>query len=141
MANLTAKTGENPRPADATSALMLINAQIRPDVPDAIVDANIALLRVLSGALSKSMSETQFNALLACAAHRADLDCPGWRPRLRSDGGDLEYGKLCRCLLACDAQRATALINRLWDGLIDQLSVLIGSHLTLLVLRRALREP
>jgi hypothetical protein len=138
MANFSESSRENPGTADGNTPRNLV-AQIRVAVPDSIVASNVEMLRVLSCCLSQTICETEINSLFACAAHRAAIDCPGWRPRLRTDGGDLEYDRLCRCLANYDVERASSLMNALWDALIDQLTRLIGEYLTLLQFRRALR--
>lgn len=136
MTTLLTNPGKN-TPLSRNTAPRMLVAQILVNVPELMLDSSINLLLILSRVLTVTMSETEFNSLLSHAAHRADIDCPEWRPKLRSEGGELEFGKLRNCLAGHEEDDVVATLDRLWDALVEQLILLIGEHLTLLQLRRA----
>ena len=88
----------------------------------------------------KSMTETEFNSLLAAAAHRKSIDCPGWRPKSHANGGEQEFGRLHRCLSDRNLVNPAPIIHGLLNALADQMAALIGEHLTFLEFRRALES-
>ena len=114
-------------------------AQVLAVRPDAIVDAGVHLLRAMACTTIKSMTETEFNSLLAHAAHRERINCPGWRPKSYASGGEQEYGKLHRCLSEDNQVRAAPPVQGLLNALADQMAALIGEYLTFLEFRRASR--
>lgn len=112
-------------------------AQVLAVRPDAIVDAGVELLRTMASTTIKSMTETEFNSLLAHAAHREGINCPGWRPKSFANGGEQEYGKLHRCLSEHSQARAAPTVHGLLNALADQMAALIGEYLAFLEFRRA----
>lgn len=132
-------TRPNPDPVtySLNNARVLI-AQVLESHPHAIVDAGINFLHAMAHTSLKSMTETEFNSLLAYAAHRNRIDCPGWRPKSHAKGGEQKYGKLYRCLSDYNLARADEVIHGLLKAVAEQMALLIGEHLTLLEFQRAL---
>ena len=136
MANLLTESDPNPVAYADGNARVLI-AQVLQSQPDAIY-AGINLLRAMAHTSLQSMTEMEFNSLLARAAHREKIDCPGWRPRSHALGGEQEYGRLHRCLSDCNVARRESVIHGLLNAFAEQMALLIGGYLTFLEFRRAL---
>jgi len=134
MANLARPDPDLATYADGNARDLI--AQVLTVRPDAIVDAGVELLRAMACTTVKSMTETEFNSLLAHAAHRESIDSPGWRPKSYARGGEQEYGKLHRCLSDHNQVHAAPTVHGLLNALADQMA-LIGEHLTFLEFRRA----
>lgn len=124
-------------PNEAASRVLI--AQVLEVDPDAILNANIALLRVISRDFSRVMSEDELYSLFACASHRARIVCPGWYTTMGPLDGERDFGTLRRCLAEFDVAQVAAMTNRFWDAFVDALASLIGEHSTSLQFRRALQ--
>lgn len=139
MANFLAGSDSDSVTYADDNARVLV-ANLLAGQPDAIVDAGVALLRSMARTSLNSMTETEFNSLLACAANRERIDCPGWRPKSHSNGGEKEYSKLHRCLSDHNKAHVVPAIHGLLNAVADQMAALIGERLTFLEFRRALKS-
>ena len=137
MANFLTESDPNPVTYAVSNARVLI-AQVLESKPNAIVDAGINLLRAMARTSRTSMTETEFYSLLAHAAHREKVDCPGWHPMSHENGGEQEFALLHRCLSDYTVAHGNAVIHGLLNVLAGKMALLIGEHLTFLEFRRAL---
>lgn len=135
---LTGADAESVTYADGNARVLV--AHLLAGQPDATIDAGVALLRSMARTSFNSMTETEFNSLLACAAHRERIVCPSWRPNSHGNRGDQEYAKLHRCLSDHDQVNAAPAIHGLLNAVADQMAALIGERLTFLEFRRALES-
>jgi len=106
--------------------------------PDTLVDSSIALLQVLSNALIGVIGEEGFESLLFRSAHQAAQEFPWLRFDPRARPADPEFELLRQCLAGQDPAAAGAASMLLFKTFIDSLMMLIGEHLTMLILDSAL---
>ncbi|MDQ2987868.1 MAG: hypothetical protein M3R60_02065 [Pseudomonadota bacterium] len=122
---------------DDDSSRAIIGQALSRD-PDAIVNTSIELLELLANALVAIIGEQGFETLLFRSVHRVNLSHP-WMmfdPRSRPD--DPEFNLMRRCFDGQDLAEATAASSLLFNTFIDILTLLIGDHLTMLILHAAL---
>lgn len=122
---------------DAHSPRVIIGTALRRD-PDAIVNASIDLLERLANTLIGIIGEPGFETLLFRSVHRANLDFPWLMFDPRSAPADPEFNALRRCFEEEDLAEVTAASTLLFNTFIDILTLLIGAHLTVLILHEAL---
>jgi hypothetical protein len=108
--------------------------------PEAIVDTSIDLLERLANELIGMIGEHGFDTLLYRSVHRVNLDFPWLQFDPRARPADPEFLLLRSCLDGQDHAQASAASVLLFNTLIDILSLLIGEHLTMLILRAALER-
>jgi hypothetical protein len=106
--------------------------------PDAIVNTSIELLELLANALIGIIGEHGFETLLFRSVHRVNLAFPWLMFDPRSRPADPEFNLLRRCFEGQDLTQSSAASTLLFNTFIDILSVLIGEHLTMLILHAAL---
>ena len=106
--------------------------------PDAVVNTSIELLELMANALIGMIGEQGFETLLFRSAHRVNLDFPWLTFDPRARPADPEFNLLRRCFDGRDLAESTAAITLLFNTFIDILSLLIGEHLTMLILHAAL---
>jgi hypothetical protein len=106
--------------------------------PDAIVDTSIGLLELLANALIGIIGEQGFETLLFRSIHRVNLEFPWMIFDPRSRPADPEFNLLRRCFEEQDVAEAGAASILLFNTFIEILSLLIGEHLTMLILHAAL---
>jgi hypothetical protein len=106
--------------------------------PDAIVNTSIELLELLANALIGIIGEQGFETLLFRSVHRVNLDHPWMMFDPRSRPADPEFNLLRRCFDGQDLAESTAASILLFNTFIDILTLLIGEHLTMLILHAAL---
>ena len=106
--------------------------------PDAIVNTSIALLELLANGLIGIIGEQGFETLLYRAVHRVNLDYPWMMFDPRARPADPEFNQLRRCFDGQDLAQAYAASILLFNTFMDILTLLIGEHLTMLILRAAL---
>lgn len=106
--------------------------------PDAIVNTSIELLELLANALIGIIGEQGFESLLFRSVHRVNLDFPWMMFDPRSRPADPEFNLLRRCFEEQDPAQAAAASKLLFNTFIDILTLLIGEHLTMLILHAAL---
>jgi hypothetical protein len=122
---------------DDDSPRAIIGRALASD-PDAIVNTSIELLELMANGLIGIIGEQGFETLLFRSAHRVNLDFPWliYDPRARP--ADPEFNLFRRCFDGQDVAASTAAITLLFNTFIDILSLLIGEHLTMLILHAAL---
>lgn len=106
--------------------------------PDAIVNTSIELLERLANALIGIIGEHGFETLLFRSVHRVNLQFPWLMFDPRSRPADPEFHLLRRCLEDQDLAQAAAASVLLFNTFLDILTLLIGEHLTMLILHAAL---
>jgi hypothetical protein len=106
--------------------------------PDAIVNTSIDLLERLASGLIGIIGEQGFEALLFRSVHRVNLDFSWVMFDPRTRPADPEFNVLRRCLEKQDLVQAGAACALLFNTLMDILTLLIGEHLTMLILHAAL---
>lgn len=106
--------------------------------PDAIVDTSIELLALLADTLRGIIGDEGFDTLLLRSVHRVTLDYPWLQldPNTRSPAPAFEL--LRRCFDGQEIVEAGLASNLLFNTFIDILGLLIGEHLTTLILKSAL---
>lgn len=106
--------------------------------PDAIVNTSIELLELLANALIGIIGEQGFETLLFRSAHRVNLEFPWMMFDPRARPADPEFNLLRRCFEGQDLAGAAAASVLLFNTFIDILTLLIGEHLTMVILHAAL---
>jgi hypothetical protein len=122
---------------DAHSPRGIIGAALARD-PDEIVNASIDMLERLANTLIGIVGEPGCETLLFRSVHRVNLDFPWLMFDPRSAPADPEFHVLRRCFEREDRAQVRAASTLLFNTLIDLLTLLIGAHLTMLVLQEAL---
>lgn len=106
--------------------------------PDAIVNTSIQLLELLANSLIGIIGEQGFETLLFRSVHRVNLEFPWMMFDPRAQPADPEFNLLRRCFEGQDPVQAKAASTLLFNSFIDILALLIGEHLTMLILHAAL---
>ena len=106
--------------------------------PEAIVNTSMELLGLLANALIGIIGEQGFETLLFRSVHRVNLDYPWLMFDPRSRPADPEFHLLRACFDDQDLGQARAASTLLFNTFIDILTLLIGEHLTMLILHAAL---
>jgi hypothetical protein len=106
--------------------------------PVAIVDTSIDLLELLANALVPIIGEQGFETLLFRSAHRVNLAHPWMMFDPRSRPADPEFNLMRRCFDGQNLVESTAASTLLFNTFIEILTLLIGDHLTMLILLAAL---
>jgi hypothetical protein len=106
--------------------------------PNAIVNTSIELLELMANGLIGIIGEQGFETLLFRSAHRVNLAFPWLMFDPRARPADPEFNLLRSCFDGRDLAESTAAITLLFNTFIDILSLLIGEHLTMLILHAAL---
>jgi hypothetical protein len=121
---------------DDDSPRELIGRALARD-PDAIVNTSISLLELLANELIGIIGEQGFETLLYRAVHRVHLDYAWMMFDPRARPADPEFNLLRRCFERQDPAQAAAASTLLFNTFTDILTLLIGEHLTMLILRAA----
>lgn len=106
--------------------------------PHEIVNTSIELLELMANGLIGIIGEQGFETLLFRSAHSVNLQFPWLMFDPRARPADPEFNLLRRCFDGQDLAESTAAITLLFNTFIDILSLLIGEHLTMLILHAAL---
>lgn len=106
--------------------------------PNAIVNSSIELLELCSHALRGVIGDEGFETLLFRSVHRVTLDFPWLELDPRAWPPEPGFALLRRCFEGQDIAQASLASNLLFNTLIDILTLLIGDHLTTLILQSAL---
>ncbi|MDB5958985.1 MAG: hypothetical protein JWP59_279 [Massilia sp.] len=115
-----------------------IIARLLASDPDAAVDTSIAILEQLASSLVGMIGEHGFETLLYRSAHRVNLDFPWLLYDPRTRPADPELNQLRDCFDGQDKAPAYAASELLLTTLLDILAVLIGEHMTKLIVQPAL---
>ncbi len=105
---------------------------------DGAVNTSIEILEMLASSLVGIIGEQGFETLLHRSAHRVNLDFPWMLYDARSAPADPEFHLLRECFDGQTAAQAHAASELLLTTLIDILAVLIGEHMTMLIVQPAL---
>lgn len=130
MTDAAASSGSRgPQLAQGGAGIRLLMEKVVFRNPDAVVESSVGLVRHVATSFGKIIDETEFAALLACAASRANVDlstlqhdrrsghaCPGSVERQREVG-------------AHDKEKIALETLRLLDTVVALLTSLIGEHL------------
>jgi hypothetical protein len=106
--------------------------------PETSVDVSIELLQVLANALSNVIGEDGFESLLFRAARRVGNDYPWLQFDPRARPADPEFELLRLCFVGKDQLEIRAASILLFTTFVDILALLVGAHMTKLILKSAL---
>lgn len=106
--------------------------------PEASIDESIELLQILANALSNVISEDGFESLLFRSARRVGNDYPWLLFDPRSRPADPEFELLRLCFNGRDPNEIRAASILLFTTFVDILALLVGAHMTKLILKSAL---
>ena len=106
--------------------------------PENCVDASIELLQILANSLSNIIGEDGFESLLFRTARRVGNDFQWLQFDPRARPGDPEFELLRLCFEGQDAADIRAASTLLFITFVDILALLVGAHLTKLILESAL---
>ncbi|MES2017890.1 MAG: hypothetical protein V4484_15480 [Pseudomonadota bacterium] len=106
--------------------------------PEASIDVSIELLQILANALSNVIGEDGFESLLFRSARRAGNDYPWLQFDPRARPADPEFELLRHCFEGRNARDIQAASILLITTFIDILALLVGAHMTKLILESAL---
>lgn len=106
--------------------------------PENCVDVSIELLQILANSLSNIIGEDGFESLLYRTARRVgrDFSWLQFDPRARPADPEFELFRLCFVGQSADQVRAAS--SLLFGTLVDILVMLVGAHMTKLILKSAL---
>ena len=106
--------------------------------PENCVDISIELLQILANSLSNVIGEDGFESLLYRTARRVGRDYPWLQfdPRARPADPEFELVRLCFVGQKPDEVRAAS--SLLFGTLVDILAMLVGTHMTKIILKSAL---
>lgn len=107
-------------------------------VPKTADIASVALLQMLADALGNVIGEEGFESLLSRSIRRAGLSYPWLQLDPRERSADPEFEQLRRVFRGREPAEAQAASMLLFTTLVDTLIILVGAHLTTLILTSAL---
>lgn len=107
-------------------------------VPETAGIASVELLQMLADALSNVIGEEGFESLLWRSIRRAGTSYPWLELDPRERPGDPEFEQLRQLFQSREQAEVHAAIMLLFTTLVDTLSILVGAHLTTLILTSAL---
>ncbi len=107
-------------------------------VPETAGIASVELLQMLANALSNVIGEEGFESLLSRSIRRAAVRHPWLELDPRERCGDPEFEQLRQAFQGRDPAEAQDASFLLFTTLVDTLCVLVGTHLTTLILTSAL---
>ena len=106
--------------------------------PESYTDTSIELLQILANSLSNVIGEDGFESLLFRTARRVGNDYPWLQFDPRARPADPEFELLRLCFEAQDPAEIQAASTLLFTTFVDILALLVGAHLTKLILKSAL---
>jgi len=98
------------------------------------------VLELLANNLVGIIGEQGFDTLLFRSAHRVNLDFPWLMYDPRNKPADPEFLQLRECFEGQPSERAGRASTLLLTTLVDILGVLIGEHMTMLIVQPALQR-
>ena len=107
-------------------------------VPGTAGTASVELLQMLANALNNVIGEEGFESLLMRSVRRASVRYPWLELDPRERHGDPEFEQLRQAFQGRDPTEAQGASMLLFITLVDTLTVLVGAHLTTLILTSAL---
>jgi hypothetical protein len=115
-----------------------IIARLLASDPDTAVDTSIAILEQIANCLVGVIGEHAFETLLYRSAHRVNLDFPWLLYDPRKRPADPELIQLRACFDGQDSASANVASELLLTTLLEILAILIGEHMTKLIVQPAL---
>jgi hypothetical protein len=112
--------------------------RILSESPETTADVSIELLQILANSLSNIIGEDGFEALLFRTARRVGNDYPWLQFDPRARPADPEFELLRICFEGQDPADIHAASILLFTTFVDILALLVGAHLTKLILKSAL---
>jgi hypothetical protein len=106
--------------------------------PESSIDVSIDLLQILANALSNVIGEDGFESLLFRTARRVGNDYPWLQYDPRARPADPEFELLRQCFEGRDPREVQAASIQLFSTFVDILALLVGAHMTKLILESAL---
>jgi hypothetical protein len=106
--------------------------------PDTCVDVSIELLQILANSLSNVIGEDGFESLLYRTVRRVGRDFPWLQFDPRARPADPEFELFRLCFVGQPAEQVCAASTLLFGTFIDILAMLVGAHMTNLILKSAL---
>ena len=100
--------------------------------------ASVELLQILASALSAVIGEDGFRSLLMRSMRQASASYPCLQLDLKERPGDREFEQLLQACQGCEPEEVQAAYMLLFTTFVDTLSMLIGAHLTTIILTSAL---
>lgn len=107
-------------------------------VPETAGVASVELLQMLANALGNVIGEDGFESLLSRSIRRAGARYPWLQLDSRERPADPEFEQLRKAFQGRDPAEAHAASMLLFTTLVDTLAILVGAHLTTLILTSAL---
>ena len=115
-----------------------IIARLLSGPPENCTDTSIELLQILANSLSNIIGEDGFESLLFRTARRVGNDYPWLQFDPRARPADPEFELLRVCFDGRDPAEIKAASTLLFTTFVDILALLVGAHLTKLILKSAL---
>ena len=106
--------------------------------PETALDESIQLLQILANSLSNIIGEDGFEALLFRTARRVGFDYPWLQFDPRARPADPEFELLRICFEGRYPAEIRAASILLFTTFVDILALLVGAHMTKLILKSAL---
>ena len=106
--------------------------------PETCVDVSIELLQILANSLSNIIGEDGFESLLFRTVKRVGRDYRWLHFDPRARPADPEFELFRQCFAGQDPDQVRAASILLFGTFVDILAVLVGAHLTKLILKSAL---
>ena len=106
--------------------------------PETTTDVSIELLQILANSLSNIIGEDGFEALLFRTARRVGNDYPWLQFDPRARPADPEFELLRLCFEGQDPVDIRGASILLFTTFVDILALLVGAHMTKLILKSAL---
>jgi hypothetical protein len=106
--------------------------------PESCVDVSIELLQILANSLSNIIGEDGFESLLYRTVRRVGRDFPWLQFDPRARPADPEFELFRLCFAGQDAHQVRAASGLLFGTFVDILAMLVGAHMTKLILKSAL---
>lgn len=106
--------------------------------PDTCIDVSIELLQLLANSLSNVIGETGFESLLFRTVRRVGNDYPWLHFDPRARPADPEFELFRACFEGRQPAQIQAASILLFTTFVDILALLVGAHLTKIILKNAL---
>lgn len=106
--------------------------------PETCVDVSIELLQILANSLSNIIGEDGFESLLYRTARRVGRDFPWLQFDPRARPADPEFELFRLCFVGQQPDQVCAASILLFGTFIEILDMLVGAHMTKLILKSAL---
>ena len=106
--------------------------------PDSCVDVSIELLQILANSLSNIIGEDGFESLLYRTVRRVGRDYPWLQFDPRARPADPEFELFRTCFVGQDPEQVRAASSLLFGTFVDILAMLVGAHMTKLILKSAI---